>query len=268
KQRKRHGLTAKQLKFKSDAIDAIIDGYTREAGVRQLERVIGEVCRKAVTTILSGEKKSMTVSAKNLEDILGARKFMPETIYSKPQVGIVRGLAWTRVGGTTLSVEVNCMPGEGKFKVTGNLGKVMQESADAAISFIRSRSEAFKLESDFYKKNDIHIHIPEGATPKDGPSAGVTMATAMISALTGIPVRNDVAMTGEVTIRGRVLAIGGLQEKVLAAKKVGIKTVVLPMENAKDLNEILPEIKEGMEFVLAETMDDVLRVALVKGENA
>ena len=268
KQRKRHGLTAKQLKFKADAIDAIIDGYTREAGVRQLERVIGEVCRKAVTTIMGGDKKSMTVSAKNLEDILGARKFMPETIYSKPQVGIVRGLAWTRVGGTTLSVEVNVMPGEGKFKVTGNLGKVMQESSEAAISFIRSRYEEFKLEPDFYKKNDIHIHIPEGATPKDGPSAGVTMATAMISALTGVPVRNDVAMTGEVTIRGRVLAIGGLQEKVLAAKKVGIKTVVLPKENEKDLNEILPEIREGMEFVLAETMDDVLKTALVKGEKA
>lgn len=268
KQRKRHGLTAKQLKFKSDAIDAIIDGYTREAGVRQLERVIGEVCRKAVTTILSGEKKTMTVSAKNLEDLLGARKFMPETIYSQPQVGIVRGLAWTRVGGTTLSVEVNVMPGDGKFKVTGNLGKVMQESAEAAISFIRSKHDAFKLEPDFYKKKDIHIHIPEGATPKDGPSAGVTMATAMLSALTGIPVRNDVAMTGEVTIRGRVLAIGGLQEKVLAAKKVGIRTVVLPKENEKDLNEILPEIKEGMEFVLAETMDDVLQTALVKGETA
>ncbi|MBR5815885.1 MAG: endopeptidase La, partial [Anaerotignum sp.] len=268
KQRKRHGLTAKQLKFKTDAIDAIIDGYTREAGVRQLERVIGEVCRKAVTMILSGEKKSMTVSVKTLEDLLGARKFMPETIYSKPQVGIVRGLAWTSVGGTTLSVEVNVMPGEGKFKVTGNLGKVMQESSEAAISFIRSRYEEFKLESDFYKTNDIHIHIPEGATPKDGPSAGVTMATAMISALTGTPVRNDVAMTGEVTIRGRVLAIGGLQEKVLAAKKVGIKTVVLPKENEKDLNEILPEIREGMEFVLAETMDDVLGAALVKGEKA
>ena len=166
------------------------------------------------------------------------------------------------MGGTTLSVEVNCMPGEGKFKVTGNLGKVMQESSEAAISFIRSRYEEFKLEPDFYKKNDIHIHIPEGATPKDGPSAGVTMATAMISALTGTPVCNDVAMTGE------VLPIGGLQEKVLAAKKVGIKTVVLPKENEKDLNEILPEIREGMEFVLAETMDDVLAAALVKGEKA
>lgn len=268
KQRKRHGLTAKQLKFKTEAIDAIIDGYTREAGVRQLERVIGEVCRKAVTAFLSGEKKTMTVSAKNLEDILGARKFMPETIYSKPQIGIVRGLAWTRVGGTTLSVEVNCMSGDGKFKVTGNLGKVMQESAEAAISFIRSKYKEFGLEADFYKKNDIHIHIPEGATPKDGPSAGVTMATAMLSALTNTAVRNDVAMTGEITIRGRVLPIGGLQEKVLAAKRVGIKTVVLPKDNEKDLLEIPAEIREGMTFVLAETMEDVLRTALVKGEQA
>lgn len=268
KQRKRHGLTAKQLKFKTDAIDAIIDGYTREAGVRQLERVIGEVCRKAVTALLSGERKTMTVSAKNLEDILGTRKFMPETIYSKPQVGIVRGLAWTRVGGTTLSVEVNCLSGDGKFKVTGNLGKVMQESAEAAISFIRSKYQEFGLEADFYKKKDLHIHIPEGATPKDGPSAGVTMATAMISALTNVPVYNDVAMTGEITIRGRVLPIGGLQEKVLAAKRVGIKTVVLPKDNEKDLLEIPAEIREGMTFVLAETMEDVLRTALEKEETA
>ena len=267
KQRKRHGLTAKQLKIKTDVIEDIIDGYTREAGVRQLERTIGEVCRKAVKSILAGERKSLTVTKKNLEEILGTKKFMPETIYKEPQVGIVRGLAWTRVGGTTLSVEVNCMPGDGKFKVTGNLGKVMQESAEAAISYIRSQSERFKLEPDFYKKNDIHIHIPEGATPKDGPSAGVTMATAMLSALTGAKVRNDVAMTGEITIRGRVLPIGGLQEKVLAAKKVGIQTVVLPKENEKDLNEIPDEVKEGLEFVLAETMEDVLKAALAKGES-
>ena len=192
---------------------------------------------------------------------------MPDTIYKEPQVGIVRGLAWTRVGGTTLSVEVNCMPGEGKFRVTGNLGKVMTESAEAAVSYIRSQNERFKLEPDFYKKKDIHIHIPEGATPKDGPSAGVTMATAIISALTGRKVRNDVAMTGEITIRGRVLPIGGLQEKVLAAKKVGIKTVILPKENEKDLDEIMDEIKDGMQFVLAETMEDVLQTALVKGEK-
>ena len=267
KQRKRHGLTAKQLKIKADAMEEIIDGYTREAGVRQLERTIGEVCRKAVKMILSGERKSLTVTKKNLEDILGTRKFMPDTIYKEPQVGIVRGLAWTRVGGTTLSVEVNCMPGEGKFRVTGNLGKVMTESAEAAVSYIRSQNERFQLEPDFYKKKDIHIHIPEGATPKDGPSAGVTMATAIISALTGRKVRNDVAMTGEITIRGRVLPIGGLQEKVLAAKKVGIKTVILPKENEKDLDEIMDEIKDGMQFVLAETMEDVLQTALVKGEK-
>lgn len=217
--------------------------------------------------ILSGERKTLTVTKKNLEQLLGARKFMPDTIYKEPQVGIVRGLAWTRVGGTTLSVEVNCMPGEGKFRVTGNLGKVMTESAEAAVSYIRSQNERFKLEPDFYKKKDIHIHIPEGATPKDGPSAGVTMATAIISALMGRKVRNDVAMTGEITIRGRVLPIGGLQEKVLAAKKVGIKTVILPKENKKDLDEIMDEIKDGMQFVLAETMEDVLQTALVKGEK-
>lgn len=217
--------------------------------------------------ILAGERKSLTVTKKNLEQLLGARKFMPDTIYKEPQVGIVRGLAWTRVGGTTLSVEVNCMPGEGKFRVTGNLGKVMTESAEAAVSYIRSQNERFQLEPDFYKKKDIHIHIPEGATPKDGPSAGVTMATAIISALTGRKVRNDVAMTGEITIRGRVLPIGGLQEKVLAAKKVGIKTVILPKENEKDLDEIMDEIKDGMQFVLAETMEDVLQTALVKGEK-
>ena len=217
--------------------------------------------------ILSGERKTLTVTKKNLEQLLGARQFMPDTIYKEPQVGIVRGLAWTRVGGTTLSVEVNCMPGEGKFRVTGNLGKVMTESAEAAVSYIRSQNERFKLEPDFYKKKDIHIHIPEGATPKDGPSAGVTMATAIISALTGRKVRNDVAMTGEITIRGRVLPIGGLQEKVLAAKKVGIKTVILPKENKKDLDEIMDEIKDGMQFVLAETMEDVLQTALVKGEK-
>ena len=267
KQRKRHGLTAKQLKIKSEAVEDIIDGYTREAGVRQLERTIGEVCRKTVKYILAGEKKSLTVTRKNLETILGTKKFAPETIYAEPQVGIVRGLAWTRVGGATLSVEVNCMPGEGKFKVTVNLGKVMQESAEAAISYIRSQSKRFGLEEEFYKKQDIHIHIPEGATPKDGPSAGVTMATAMVSALTGEQVRNDVAMTGEITIRGRVLPIGGLQEKVLAAKKVGIQTVVLPKENEKDLMDIPDEVKDGLTFILAETMEDVLRAALVKGED-
>ena len=265
KQRKRNGLTTSQIKFRDDAIENIIDGYTREAGVRQLERVIGEVCRKVVKSILSGEKKTITLSAKNLGDVLGKRKYSQDNIYKKPQVGIVRGLAWTAVGGTTLSIEVNALDGEGKFKLTGNVGKVMLESAEAAISYIRSQAKKLGLPADFYKKKDIHIHIPEGATPKDGPSAGITMATAILSALTGEKVHNNVAMTGEVTIRGRVLPIGGLQEKVLAAKKIGIKTVVLPWENEKDLLEISDEIKMDMEFVLAKTMDDVLKVALVKG---
>lgn len=265
KQCKRSGLNAGQIKFKDDALEQIIDGYTREAGVRQLERVIGEVCRKTVKKILSGEVKSVTVSAKTLENILGKRKYGKDTIYVKPQVGIVRGLAWTSVGGTTLSIEVNALEGDGKFKLTGNVGKVMMESAEAAISYIRSQAKTFGLAPDFYKKNDIHIHIPEGATPKDGPSAGITMATAILSALIKEEVYHDVAMTGEVTIRGRVLPIGGLQEKVLAAKKVGIKTVILPRENEKDLTEINNEIKDGIEFVLAKTMEDVLKVALVKG---
>lgn len=267
KQMKRHGLKGSQLKIRPEAVEMIIDGYTREAGVRQLERTIGQVCRKAVKAIISGEKKSMTVTAKNLEEILGKPRFTEDRIYEEPQVGIVRGLAWTAVGGTTLSVEVNTMPGDGKFRLTGNLGKVMKESAEAAISYIRSQSDRFKVEPDFYKKQDLHIHIPEGATPKDGPSAGVTMTTAMLSALTGAKVRNDVAMTGEVTIRGRVLAIGGLQEKVLAAKKAGVKTVILPKQNEKDLQEISDEIKEGLEFVLAKEMDDVLKHALAKGES-
>lgn len=267
KQMKRHGLKGSQLKIRPEAVEMIIDGYTREAGVRQMERTIGQVCRKAVKAIISGEKKSMTVTAKNLEEILGKPRFTEDRIYEEPQVGIVRGLAWTAVGGTTLSVEVNTMPGDGKFRLTGNLGKVMKESAEAAISYIRSQSDRFKVEPDFYKKQDLHIHIPEGATPKDGPSAGVTMTTAMLSALTGAKVRNDVAMTGEVTIRGRVLAIGGLREKVLAAKKVGVKTVILPKQNEKDLQEISDEIKEGMEFVLAKEMDDVLKHALAKGES-
>ncbi|MFV0314510.1 MAG: endopeptidase La [Anaerotignum sp.] len=267
KQRKRNGLTSTQIKFRDDAMEAIIDGYTREAGVRQLERVIGEICRKTVKAILNGEKKTITVTTKNVEDILGKRKYSSNVLYKKPQVGIVRGLAWTSVGGTTLSIEVNAMEGDGKFKFTGNVGKVMMESAEAAMSYIRSQAKRFELASDFYKKQDIHIHIPEGATPKDGPSAGITMVTAILSAVTAKSVRNDVAMTGEVTIRGRVLAIGGLQEKVLAAKKIGIKTVILPWENEKDLLEISEEIKDDMEFVLAKTMEDVLKVALVKGAD-
>lgn len=207
------------------------------------------------------------MTEKNIEDILGKPKYQTEHIADEPQIGVVRGLAWTAVGGTTLSVEVNAMPGDGKFRVTGNLGKVMKESAEAAISYIRSQSDVFSVQKDFYKTTDLHIHIPEGATPKDGPSAGVTMTTAMLSALTQAKVRNDVAMTGEITIRGRVLAIGGLQEKVLAAKKAGVKTVIYPEQNTKDLWEISDEIKEGLEFVAAKDMNDVLHHALAEGES-
>lgn len=267
KQMKRHGLKGSQLKIKPDALEQIIDGYTKEAGVRQLERTIGQICRKTVKAIVSEEKKSLTVTVKNLEELLGKPQFSTDKIYNEPQVGIVRGLAWTAVGGTTLSVEVNAMTGDGKLRLTGNLGKVMKESAEAAMTFIRSQSDILNIKPDFYKTTDLHIHIPEGATPKDGPSAGVTMTTAMISALTGAKIQHDVAMTGEVTIRGRVLAIGGLQEKVLAAKKAGVKTVILPKQNEKDLDEISEQIKEGMTFVLAKTMDDVLRHALAKGES-
>lgn len=267
KQLEKNGLGGRQLRFEEKALEMIIDGYTREAGVRQLERVIGEVCRKTVKMILEGEKKSLMVTEKNLESILGNKKFTRDTIYEMPQVGIVRGLAWTQFGGDTLSVEVNTMKGKGKFELTGNMGKVMKESAMAAISYIRSQSQRFQLNEDFYKEQDIHIHIPEGAVPKDGPSAGITMATAMISALTGVKVRNDVAMTGEITIRGRVLPIGGLKEKVLAAKKAGIIKIILPYENKRDMEELPKKIKEGMEFVLAKEMDEVLENALAEGES-
>ncbi|WP_317855677.1 endopeptidase La [Chakrabartyella piscis] len=267
RQRKRHGLKGSQLKVGEAALTKLIDGYTKEAGVRQLERVIGEVCRKTVKLILEGEKKSVTLTVNMVEELLGKEKYAPDSRYEEPQVGIVRGLAWTAVGGTTLSVEVNVMEGDGKFKLTGNVGKVMTESAETAMSYIRSQREKFGLEANFYKTKDVHIHIPEGATPKDGPSAGVTMVTAILSAFTEKEVRSDVAMTGEVTIRGRVLAIGGLQEKLLAAKKVGIKTVCIPFANEKHLAEVSDDIKEGMEIILAKTMEDVLSVALLEGDT-
>ena len=267
KQRKCHGLTLKQLKIQDSAIESMIDSYTREAGVRQLERVIGEVCRKTVKSIVGEEKKSLNVSSKNIEELLGIKKYTQEEAFTEPQVGIVRGLAWTAVGGTTLSIEVNTMVGEGKFRFTGNIGKVMGESAEVAMAYIRSQGHRLDLPEDFYKKNDMHIHIPQGATPKDGPSAGITMATAMLSALTNTKIRPDVAMTGEITIRGRVLPIGGLQEKVLAAKKMGISHVILPWQNEKDLLEIDKEIRDGMAFTLAKTMEDVLPIVLSEGES-
>ncbi len=267
KQRDLHGLKAKELKFAESGIEAMIDLYTKEAGVRQLERTIGKVCRKVVLDMMTNETKTITIKKQNLETYLGGKKFTQDEIFKEPQVGIVRGLAWTSVGGTTLSIEINTMSGEGKFNFTGNIGKVMSESAEVALAYIRSQSDRLDLPDDFYKTTDIHVHIPQGATPKDGPSAGITMTTAMLSAFTKKKIRNDVAMTGEVTIRGQVLPIGGLQEKVLAAKKVGIKHVILPYQNEQDLLEIKEEIREGMDFTLAKTMEDVLPIALGEGEQ-
>ncbi len=267
KQRKKHGLKASQLQLKTEALEKIIEGYTREAGVRKLEQNIAAICRKAVKEILMGEKKKITVGTKNLEQYLGVAPFETDHIYAVPQVGVVRGLAWTRFGGDTLSVEVNVMPGEGKLRLTGNLGKVMKESAEAAFSAIRAGAQSYQLEEDFYQKTEIHIHIPEGAVPKDGPSAGVTMAVAMLSALTGAKVRHDVAMTGEITIRGRVLAVGGLTEKFLAAKKAGVTTILFPKENEKQVAEIHAEIKEGLELIPISTLEEALQKALAKGES-
>ncbi|MDR1913190.1 MAG: endopeptidase La [Clostridiales bacterium] len=262
KQLKKHGLRKNQLKFQNETYGALIRFYTREAGVRQLERAIAQICRKVVKILLTEEKKSVTVTPGNLETFMGNKKFRENKKNENAEVGICRGLAWTSVGGDTLSVEVNTMKGTGKFKLTGNIGKVMEESAHAAISYIRSRHEQLSIRKGFFKDTDIHIHIPEGATPKDGPSAGITMATAMVSALTDIPVSNQVAMTGEITIRGRVLPIGGLKEKILAAKNAGIQKVLLPWENESDLSEINQDVKEGLDLILVKTMDEVLSQAL------
>ena len=267
KQIKKHGLKSHQISISDAVIDEIIDNYTKEAGVRQLERTIGSLCRKAVKMIVSKQKTEITISPEQLEDYIGAKKYHTDKIYTQPQIGIVRGLAWTQFGGETLSIEVNTMEGTGKFELTGNMGKVMQESAKAAMSYIRSQCSRLNAEDTFYKDKDIHIHIPEGAIPKDGPSAGVTMALAMLSALTNAKIRNDVAMTGEITLRGRVLPIGGLKEKILAGKKAGIVKIILPKQNERDLKEIEQEIKQGLEFVLAETMEDVITNALAEGEK-
>ena len=264
KQIKKNGLKKDQLSISEEALSMVIRGYTREAGVRSLERKLGEICRKAAREIYEGNKKKVTVTKKNLEQFLGKEKYTFDMAGKTDEVGIVRGLAWTSVGGDTLEIEVNVMPGKGEFKLTGQLGDVMKESAQAGISYIRSVSEKFDIPKEFFKENDIHIHIPEGAVPKDGPSAGITMATAMLSAITKKKVRADVAMTGEITLRGRVLPIGGLKEKTLAAKNAGIKTICVPKKNEKDIDEISPEIKKGLEIVFVEQMKDVLDVAFVK----
>lgn len=262
KQMERHGLKKGQLTISKTALASIISGYTKEAGVRQLERKLGEICRKAAREILEDEVKSIKVTEKNLFRYLGRKRYTFQKKNAKSDVGIVRGLAWTSVGGDTLQIEVNTMPGKGEFLLTGQLGDVMKESARTAISYIRSLGREYQIEPEFFAKNDIHIHIPEGAVPKDGPSAGITMATAILSAITGIPVRADVAMTGEITLRGRVLAIGGLKEKLLAAKQAGITTVIVPEENRADVAEIQNEITDGMKFVYAGSMKEVLKTAL------
>ncbi len=263
KQVKQNGLTLRQLRLNDEALRLIIEGYTREAGVRTLERSIGKICRKAAKTLVSGEAKSMTVTPENLKDYLGPRRFKEDVLQRQDEIGVVNGLAWTAVGGETMPVEVAILDGNGKIELTGSLGDVMKESARTAISYVRSRASEWHIERDFYKTKDIHIHVPEGAVPKDGPSAGVTMATAMVSALTNIPVRRDVAMTGEISLRGRVLPIGGLKEKTMAAYTHHMKTVVIPAENEPDLAEIDEIVRENVQFITANHLDTVLRAALV-----
>ena len=263
KQIKKHGLKKTQLRISEDVVREIIQCYTRESGVRNLERRIADICRKADMKLLEDQSVGrLTVSGSNLEDYLGVRRYLPDRIPGADQIGLVTGLAWTSVGGETLEVEVNIMDGSGKLELTGNLGDVMKESAHAALSYIRANAEMLEIASDFYKTKDIHVHFPEGAVPKDGPSAGVTVCTAMVSALTGRTVRRDVAMTGEISLRGRVLAIGGLKEKTMAALRHGIRTVIIPADNEKDLEEIDPTVRKSLNFVIAKHVDTVLATAL------
>lgn len=264
KQKSKNGIKKEQLTITDSALKDIISLYTREAGVRSLERTIGKLCRKAAREIFKDSEAAVKVTKTNLKTYLGNPKYSPEKKNDHAEVGIVRGLAWTSVGGVTLEVEVNVLPGKGELVLTGKLGDVMKESAQAALSYVRSISEGYGIDADFYTKHDIHIHIPEGAVPKDGPSAGITMATAMLSAITDRAVRADVAMTGEITLRGRVLPIGGLKEKLLAAKVIGIKTVCIPKDNEKDLEEISKEITDGMEIVPVERFSQVEKIAFVK----
>lgn len=264
KQLEKHGITAEQLSFSKKAIWKIAHNYTKEAGVRQLEREIGNICRKAAKELLTTEKEKIIVTDRNLHKFLGKEKYSYQMANAAPEVGIVRGLAWTSVGGDTLQIEVNVMPGKGEIMLTGQLGDVMKESARAGISYIRSVSKKYAIAEDFFEKHDIHVHIPEGAVPKDGPSAGITMATAMLSAVTGKKVRADLAMTGEITLRGRVLPIGGLKEKLLAAKNAGIQTVLIPKENTADVEELSSEITKGLEIIPVETMEEVLKKALTR----
>lgn len=267
KQIKEHSLKPENIIISEAAVRTVINGYTRESGVRNLERELANVIRKAATMIVENDKKRVRVSPSNINKFLGIPRYRFDTANLKNEVGVATGLAWTPVGGDTLFIEVTTMAGSGKLELTGHLGDVMKESAKAGLSYIRSKCDKFGLANDFSQKIDIHIHVPEGATPKDGPSAGITMATALISALSNIPIRRDVAMTGEITLRGRVLPIGGLKEKVLAAKRAGIKKVILPKENEKDMEEIPANVRKALEFVLVENMDEVLEHALFRGDR-
>jgi ATP-dependent Lon protease len=267
KQLDEHGISTKILKITDLGLRNIISQYTREAGVRNLEREIAHVCRKVAKKIAEGKEKMFVINSQNVHKYLGVPKYLPEEEMEKDEVGVSTGLAWTESGGDIIYVEATPMKGKGQLTLTGQLGDVMKESAQAALSYIRSRSKGLGIKDDIFSKTDLHIHVPAGAIPKDGPSAGITMATAIASAITGKPVKKDVAMTGEVTLRGRVLPIGGLKEKTLAAKRMGIKTVILPKRNKKDLDDIPKYIKKDMEFVFAETMDDVLKVALKKNSS-
>ncbi len=263
KQLERNGLTEEMLSFSDKALEKIIHNYTREAGVRNLERRIGEICRKAAREFLEKKKKTVHITEGNLQKYLGKEKITFENANEEDEVGIVRGLAWTSVGGDTLQIEVNVMPGDGKLQMTGQMGDVMKESAQIALTYVRSVADRYGVESRYFKEHDLHLHIPEGAVPKDGPSAGITMATAMLSAVTGKKVRASVAMTGEITLRGRVLPIGGLKEKTLAARMAHMKKVLVPDKNRPDMAEISKEITKGMEIVFVKTMDDVVREAFV-----
>lgn len=264
KQRKKNGLTQKQITFAPEALKKIIHSYTREAGVRNLERRIGDICRKAAREILEGKARSVKVTEKNLTKYLGKEKILFDTADKLPQVGVARGLAWTSVGGDTLEIEVNVMPGDGKLQLTGKLGDVMKESAQAGLTYIRSISEAEGIAADFFDKHDMHLHIPEGAVPKDGPSAGITMATAMLSAITGRSIRADLAMTGEITLRGRILPVGGLKEKLLAAKMADLKLILVPKKNRPDILELSEEITSGLDIRYVSQMKEVIKIAFTE----
>ncbi|MBR0261654.1 MAG: endopeptidase La [Selenomonadaceae bacterium] len=264
RQKEENGLKGSDVVFAKGVLQEIINEYTRESGVRELERIIGRACRKAARKIVEGHEGVVYITKKNLRDFIGRPKFLQTRAEKKPQIGVSTGMAWTEVGGDILPTEAIVLKGNGKLLLTGKLGEVMQESAQAGLTYIRSRSDLMKLADDFYEKNDIHVHVPEGAVPKDGPSAGITMATAMISALTKKKVRSDVAMTGEITLRGNVLPIGGLKEKVLAAYREGMHTIILPKENAPDIEDIPESVREKLEFVTVENMDEVLKTALLQ----